>query len=162
MRMIILAVLLSSCSMIHKTSSKHLKDSTAVITDNTKQFIRVDSAYTSKSKEIETADLVVVLKDTSTGFVVLRGDSISIPAGSVKEIRHKKTKEKQSDQSTQVHKDQAILTDTRQSVTVKEKTVTKEKKKATVSWVWAFVVIAGILLYISRKKIYAIFKAFTI
>lgn len=162
MRLILLAVLLSSCSMIHKTSSKHLKDSTAVIIDNSSQYIKTDSTYTSKNKEIETADLVVVLKDTATGFVVLFGDSISIPAKSIKEIRHKRTKQKQSDQSTQLIRDQAILTDTRQTITVKEKTVTKDKKSLRISWLWIIVIIAAILLYINRNRINAFFKAITI
>jgi hypothetical protein len=162
MRLIILAVLLSSCSMMHKASSKQIKDSTAVITDNTRQFVKIDSTATSTNKEIETADLVVVFKDSATGFFVLKGDSISIPAQAIKEIRHKRNKRKESDQSTKVTKDQAILTDTRQKVTVKEKTITKDKHVTRISWMWIILIIAAVLLYISRKKIYAIFKALTI
>ncbi len=161
MRLIILAVLLSSCSMIHKASSKQMKDSTAVITDNSRQYVQTDSIATSKNKEIETSDLVVVLKDTATGFIVLSGDSITIPAKAIKEIRQKRQKQKQSDQSTQVIKDQAIITDTRQKVTTKEKTVEKEKHVSRLSWWWIVVIIGSVLLYISRKRIYAIFKAFT-
>jgi len=161
MRLIILAVLLSSCSMMHKASSKQMKDSTALIIDNTRQYATIDSTATSTNKEIETSDLVVVLKDTATGFVVLSGDSFTIPAQAIKEIRQKKKKQKQSDQSTQVIKDQAIITDTRQKVTVKEKAVTKEKHVTRLSWWWILVIIGSVLLYISRKKIYAIYKAFT-
>ena len=162
MRIIILAVLLSSCSMIHKTSSKQFKDSTAVITDNSSQYKKTDSTYTSKNKEIETADLVVVFKDSTTGFVFLSGDSISIPASAIKEIRHKRVKQKQSDQTKRVVSEQAILTDTKQIVTVKQKTVTKDKKVLKFSWIWFFVIIASIVLYTYRKKIYEIYKAFTI
>ena len=151
MRLIILAVLLSSCSMMHKASSKQMKDSTAVITDNTRQYVKTDSIATSTNKEIETADLVVVLKDTATGFVILQGDSISIPTNAIKEIRHKRQKQKQSDQSTQVIKDQAIITDTRQKITVKQKDVTKDKHVTRLSWWWILVIIGSVLLYISRK-----------
>jgi hypothetical protein len=162
MRLIILAVLLSSCSMMHKASSKQMKDSTAVITDNTRQIVKIDSTATSTNKEIETADLVVVFKDTATGFFVLRGDSITIPAQAIKEIRQKRKKQKESDQSTKVTTDQAILTDTRQKVTVKEKAITKDKHVTRISWMWIILIIAAVLLYISRKRIYAIFKALTI
>jgi ATP-dependent helicase YprA (DUF1998 family) len=139
-----------------------MKDSTAVITDNTRQIVKIDSTATSTNKEIETADLVVVFKDTATGFFVLRGDSITIPAQAIKEIRQKRKKQKESDQSTKVTTDQAILTDTRQKVTVKEKAITKDKHVTRISWMWIILIIAAVLLYISRKRIYAIFKALTI
>lgn len=162
MRYFLLAVLLSSCSMVHKTTTKQIKDSTAVSVDKSKQSIKTDSTSTSKNKEIETADLVVVFKDTATGFFVLKGDSISIPASAIKEVRHKRKKEKQSDQSTKVTKDHAILTDTRLTVTKKDKTITKEKHVTRLSWIWVLVIMGSVMLYISRKKIHAIFKAFTI
>jgi hypothetical protein len=160
MRLIILAVLLSSCSMMHKASSKQMKDSTAVIIDNSRQYVKIDSTVTSKNKE--TADLVVVFKDSATGFVVLSGDSFTIPAQAIKEIRQKKQKQKQSDQSTQIIKDQAIITDTRQKVTTKQKAVIKDKHVTRISWMWIILIIASVLLYMSRKRIYAIFKAITI
>jgi hypothetical protein len=148
--------------MVHKATNKQIKDSTVVSIDQSQQFVTIDSTSTSKNKEIETADLVVVFKDTATGFFVLKGDSISIPASAIKEIRHKKNKQKEIDQSTQVIKDQAILTDTRQTIKVSEKTITKYKKSVRISWIWVALIIASILLYINRKRIYAIFKAFTI
>lgn len=158
MRLIILAVLLSSCSMIHKTSNKHMKDSTAVVIDQSKQFVTTDSTVTSKN--IETADLVVVLKDTATGFVVLSGDSMQIPAASIKEIRHKRSK--RSEQQTTLSKDQAIINDTKNTVTVKEKTVTKEKKATSITWWWILLAIPAFLLFRYKGKISAILKAFTI
>lgn len=162
MRLIILAVLLSSCSMVHKTSNKQMKDSTAVLIDQSKQFVKTDSTYTSTNKEIETADLVVVFKDTATGYFVLQGDSITIPAQAIKEIRQKKKKAKEKQETTILQKEVATLTDTRQKVTVSEKMVTKDKQVTRISWMWIILIIASVLLYISRKKIYAIFKAFTI
>lgn len=158
MRMIILAVLLSSCSMINKTSSKHIKDSTAVIIDNTVQNIKTDSIVTSKN--IETADLVVVLKDTATGFVVLSGDSIQIPAASIKEIRHKRSK--QTESKATLTRDHEIINDTKNTVTVKEKIVTKEKKVTRISWWWILLAIPAFLLFRYKGKIYGILKAFTI
>jgi hypothetical protein len=148
--------------MVHKATNKQIKDSTAVSIDQSKQSIKTDSTSTSKNKEVETADLVVVFKDTATGFFVFKGDSISIPASAIKEIRHKRKKEKQSDNTTKVTKDQAILTDTKQTITKKEKTMTKEKHVTRLSWIWVLVIMGSVLLYMSRKKIHAIFKAFTI
>ena len=162
MRLILLAVLLSSCSMIHKTSSKHLKDSTAVIIDNSSQYTKIDSTFTSKNKEIETSDLVVVLKDTATGFVVLSVDSIRIPSSSIKEIRHKKSKQKQTENQTQLTKDQVIINDKKNVVTVKEKTVTKEKKSYKLNFWWLLVAIPIFLLYRYKSKIIGLLKAFTI
>jgi hypothetical protein len=147
--------------MVHKATNKQIKDSTAVLVDKSKQSIKTDSTSTSKNKEVETADLVIVLKDTATGFFVLKGDSISIPASAIKEIRQKRKKEKQSDNTTKVTKDQAILTDTKQTISKKEKTLTKEKHVTRLSWLWVLVIMGSVLLYISRKKIHAIFKAFT-
>jgi hypothetical protein len=162
MRYLLFAMLLASCSVVHKTTDKHIKDSTASIVDQSKIYTVSDSLHTSKNNTIETADLVVVFKDTTTGFVSFKGDSISIPAASIKEIRHKQTKQKQSQETTQIIKDQAIINDKKNTVTVKEKTVTTEKKAFRLSWWWIIVIIASILLYISRKKIYAIYKAVTI
>lgn len=162
MRLIILAVLLSSCSMVHKTSNKQMKDSTAVLIDQSQQFVKTDSTYTSTNKEIETADLVVVFKDSATGFFVFKGDSISIPANAIKEVRQNKKKAKEKQETTSLQKDVAILTDTKQTTRVFEKVVTKDKKSTRISWFWLVLVIASVLLYISRKKIYAIFKALTI
>lgn len=162
MRLIILAVLLSSCSMMHKTSSKQMKDSTAVVTDNTRQFVKIDSTATSTNKEIETADLVVVFKDSATGFFVLKGDSMTIPAQAIKEIRQKRKKAKSQQETSILQKEVAVLTDTRQKVTVIQKNVTKEKQKTTISWMWIILIIASVLLYMSRKRIYAIYKALTI
>ncbi len=162
MRLIILAVLLSSCSMMHKTSSKQMKDSTAVVTDNTRQFVKIDSTATSTNKEIETADLVVVFKDSATGFFVLKGDSMTIPAQAIKEIRQKRKKAKSQQETSILQKEVAVLTDTRQKVTVVQKNVTKEKQKTTISWMWIILIIASVLLYMSRKRIYAIYKALTI
>jgi hypothetical protein len=105
---------------------------------------------------------VIVFKDSVTGFFVLKGDSMSIPVQAIKEIRQKKTKSKESQGSSTLQKDVAILTDTRQKVTVKERNVTKDKIVTRISWIWVVLIIATVLLYISRKKIYAIFKAFTI
>lgn len=162
MRFIILAVLLSSCSMMHKASNKQMKDSTAILIDQSEQFVSSDSTSQTSTKQIETSDLVIVFKDSVTGFVSFIGDSISIPAQAIKEIRQKRNKRKESDQSTKVIKDQAILTDTRQKVTLKEKNVTKDKIVTRISWIWIILIIASVMLYISRKKIYAIFKALTI
>ena len=162
MRFILLAVLLSSCSMVHKATNKQIKDSTSVSVDQSKQFVSLDSTSQTSTKQIETSDLVIVFKDSVTGFFVLKGDSMSIPAQAIKEIRQKKTKSKESQGSSTLQKDVAILTDTRQKVTVKERNVTKDKIVTRISWIWAVLIIATILLYISRKKIYAIYKAFTI
>lgn len=162
MRFILLAVLLCSCSMVHKATNKQIKDSTSVSVDQSKQFVSLDSTSQTSTKQIETSDLVIVFKDSVTGFFVLKGDSMSIPAQAIKEIRQKKTKSKESHGSSTLQKDVAILTDTRQKVTVKERNVTKDKIVTRISWIWALLIIASILLYISRKKIYAIFKAFTI
>jgi hypothetical protein len=162
MRLIILAVLLSSCSMMHKASSMQRKDSTAVSVDQSRQTITTDSIATSTNKEIETSDLVVVLKDTATGFVSFKDGQFDLPASSIKEIRQKKAKQKDQKETTQLIKDQAIINDTRNTVTVKEKAVIKDKKTYRLNWMWIIVIIAAVLLYISRKKIYAVFKAFTI
>jgi hypothetical protein len=148
--------------MVHKATNKQIKDSTSVLVDQSKQFVSIDSTSQTSTKQIETSDLVIVFKDSVTGFFVLKGDSISIPAQAIKEIRHKKTKSKESQGSSTLQKDVAILTDTRQKVTVKEKNVTKNKIVTRISWIWALLIIASVLLYISRKKIYAIYKAFTI
>lgn len=153
MRLIILAVLLSSCSMMHKASSKQMKDSTAVLIDQSEQFVSSDSTSQTSTKQIETSDLVIVFKDTATGFVSFIGDSISIPAQAIKEIRQKRNKQKESDQSTKVIKDQAILTDTRQKITVKEKMVTKDKHVTRISWVWAVLIIATVLLYKQKENL---------
>lgn len=162
MKLIILAVLLSSCSMVQKASNKQMKDSTAVLTEKTSTQTVSDSLSSYESKYLETADLVVVFKDTAAGFVSFKGDSITIPAQAIKEIRHKRQKQKQDKQSTQVIKDQAIITDTRQKVTVSQKIVTKDKQVTRISWMWIILAIAAVLLYMSRKRIYAIFKALTI
>lgn len=162
MRLLILTILLSSCSMIHKTTDKHIKDSTAKVIDQSKIFTTSDSLHSSKTNTIETSDLVVVFKDTATGFVSISGDSISIPAIAIKEIRQKNSKNKKNDNTTHVVKGEAIINDKQSSVTVKEKNVSTEKKSFKVSWLWVFVIIATILLYMYRKRIYAIFKAFTI
>lgn len=162
MRFILLAVLLCSCSMVHKATNKQIKDSTSVSVDQSKQFVSIDSTSQTSTKQIETSDLVIVFKDSVTGFFVLKGDSMSIPVQAIKEIRQKKSKNKESQGSSTLQKDVAILTDTRQKVTVKERNVTKDKIVTRISWIWALLIIASILLYISRKKIYAIYKAFTI
>lgn len=162
MRFILLAVLLCSCSMVHKATNKQIKDSTSVSVDQSKQFVSLDSTSKTSTKQIETSDLVIVFKDSVTGFFVLKGDSMSIPVQAIKEIRQKKTKSKESQESSTLQKDVAILTDTRQKVTVKERNVIKDKIVTRISWIWALLIIASILLYISRKKIYAIYKAFTI
>jgi hypothetical protein len=147
---------------VQKATNKQIKDSSAVAIDQSKQFVKSDSTANTSTKEIETTDLVVVLKDTATGYFILKGDSVSIPAQAIKEIRQKKTKSKESQGSSTLQKDVAILTDTRQKVTVKERNVTKDKIVTRISWIWALLIIASVLLYISRKKIYAIFKAFII
>lgn len=139
-----------------------MKDSTAVITDNSRQFASVDSLSTIQTKEIETSDLVVVLKDTATGLFSFKDGQYTIPAQAIKEIRHKAQKRKQSDQSTKVIKDQAIITDTRQKVTVSQKNVTKDKHVTRIQWWVIILIIAAVLLYMSRKRIYAIYKALTI
>jgi hypothetical protein len=162
MRLIILILLLTSCSVVKKTATKNIKDSTSVVSDQSKQFVSLDSTSQTSTKQIETSDLVIVFKDSVTGFFVLKGDSMSIPAQAIKEIRQKKTKSKESQGSSTLQKNVAILTDTRQKVTVKERNVTKDKIVTRISWIWALLIIASVLLYISRKKIYAIFKAFTI
>jgi hypothetical protein len=162
MKFIILAVLLSSCSMVHKASNKQMKDSTAVLIDQSEQFVSLDSTSQTSTKQIETSDLVIVFKDTATGFVSFIGDSISIPAQAIKEIRQKKKKAKEKQETSTIQKEVAILTDTRQKITVKEKTVTKDKHVTRISWMWIILAIAAILLYMSRKRIYAIFKALTI
>ena len=161
MRLILLAVLLSSCTMMHKASGKQMKDSTAVSIDQSKQYIKTDSSVIATTKEIETSDLVVVLKDTATGFVSFQDGQFILPVSAIKEIRHKKSKKKDQQQSTQLAKDQAIINDTRNKVTVKQKNVTKDKKAFKLNWMWTIVIIAAVLLYISRKKIYAVYKALT-
>jgi hypothetical protein len=148
--------------MVHKATNKQIKDSTSVSVDQSKQFVSLDSTSKTSTKQIETSDLVIVFKDSVTGFFVLKGDSMSIPVQAIKEIRQKKTKSKESQESSTLQKDVAILTDTRQKVTVKERNVIKDKIVTRISWIWALLIIASILLYISRKKIYAIYKAFTI
>jgi hypothetical protein len=148
--------------MVHKATNKQIKDSTSVSVDQSKQFVSIDSTSQTSTKQIETSDLVIVFKDSVTGFFVLKGDSMSIPVQAIKEIRQKKSKNKESQGSSTLQKDVAILTDTRQKVTVKERNVTKDKIVTRISWIWALLIIASILLYISRKKIYAIYKAFTI
>lgn len=162
MRYIILALLLASCSVVKKAGEKVKKDSSAVALDQSKQFVKSDSTANTSTKEIETTDLVVVLKDTATGLFTLKGDSVSIPAQAIKEIRYKRNKRKDKQESTNISKDVAILNDKKQSVTVSEKKVTKTVEKKKVSWMWIIVIIAGLVLYISRKRIYEILKKLTI
>lgn len=162
MRYIILALLLASCSVVKKAGEKVKKDSSAVVLDQSKQFVKSDSTSKSSTKEIETTDLVVVLKDTATGLFTLKGDSVSIPAQAIKEIRYKRNKRKDKEESTNITKDVAILNDKKNTTTVREKTITKEKAKTTISWMWLLVIIAALVLYISRKRIYGILKKFTI
>ena len=162
MRIIILALLLASCSVVKKAGEKVKKDSSAVVLDQSKQFVKSDSTSKSSTKEIETTDLVVVLKDTATGIFTLKGDSVSIPAQAIKEIRYKRNKRKDKEESTNITKDVAILNDKKNTTTVREKTITKEKAKTTISWMWLLVIIAALVLYISRKRIYGILKKFTI
>jgi len=162
MRLIILALLFTSCSLVHKATNKQIKDSSAVAIDQSKQFVKSDSTANTSTKEIETTDLVVVLKDTATGLFTLKGDSVSIPAQAIKEIRYKRNKQKDKQESSSITKDVAILNDKQQSTTVKEKTITKTKEKTTISWFWIIVLIAGLVLYISRKRIYEILKKLTI
>lgn len=158
MRYIILAILLASCSVVKKAGEKVKKDSSAVVLDQSKQFVKSDSTSKSSTKEIETTDLVVVLKDTATGYFSLKGDSIHIPAQAIKEIRYKRNKRKDKEESTNITKDVAILNDKKNTTTVREKTITKEKAKTTISWMWIIVIIVGLVLYISRKRIYEILK----
>ena len=162
MRSILLVLLLTSCSVVNKMATKQKKDSTAVLVDQSKSFTSVDSLSTVQTKEIETADLVVVFKDTATGFVSFTGDSMTIPAQAIKEIRQKKKKAKSQQETSILQKEVATLTDTRQKVTVSEKIVTKDKHVTRISWMWIILIIAAVLLYMSRKRIYAIFKALTI
>lgn len=162
MRYIILALLLASCSVVKKAGEKVKKDSSAVVLDQSKQFVKSDSTSKSSTKEIETTDLVVVLKDTATGYFSLKGDSIHIPAQAIKEIRYKRNKRKDKEESSSITKDVAILNDKKNTTTVREKTITKEKAKTTISWMWLLVIIAALVLYISRKRIYGILKKFTI
>lgn len=162
MRIILLALLLASCSVVKKTGEKVKKDSSAVVLDQSKQFVKSDSTANTSTKEIETTDLVVVLKDTATGYFSLKGDSVQIPAQAIKEIRYKRNKRKDKQESTIITKDVAILNDKKNTTTVREKTITKEKAKTTISWFWIIVIIAGLVLYISRKRIYEILKKFII
>lgn len=162
MRIILLALLLASCSVVKKAGEKVKKDSSAVVLDQSKQFVKSDSTANTSTKEIETTDLVVVLKDTATGYFILKGDSVQIPAQAIKEIRYKRNKRKDKQESTIITKDVAILNDKKNTTTVREKTITKEKAKTTISWMWILVIIAGLVLYISRKRIYEILKKFTI
>lgn len=162
MRYIILALLLASCSVVKKAGEKVKKDSSAVVLDQSKQFVKSDSTSKSSTKEIETTDLVVVLKDTATGLFTLKGDSVSIPAQAIKEIRYKRNKRKDKEESTIITKDVAILNDKKNTTTVREKTITKEKAKTTISWMWILVIIAALVLYISRKRIYEILKKLAI
>jgi len=162
MRLIILALLFTSCSLVQKATNKQIKDSSAVAIDQSKQFVKSDSTVNTSTKEIETTDLVVVLKDTATGLFILKGDSVSIPAQAMKEIRYKRNKRKENQESAIITKDVAILNDKQQSTTVKEKTITKTKEKTTISWFWIIVIIAALVLYISRKRIYEILKKLTI
>jgi hypothetical protein len=162
MRLLILTILLSSCTMIHKTTDKHIKDSTASSVDQSKVYTTSDSLHTINTATVETADLVVIFKDSTAGFVSFKGDSISIPAASIKEIRKKKIKQQQKKETTKLDKDQVIINDTRNTVSVKEKTVTKEKKVNKISWFWILLAIPAFLLYKYKGKIYAILKAFTI
>jgi hypothetical protein len=87
---------------------------------------------------------------------------VSIPAQAIKEIRYKRNKRKDKQESTNITKDVAILNDKQQSVTVSEKKVTKTVEKKKISWLWIIVLIAGFVLYISRKRIYEILKKLTI
>ena len=162
MRYIILALLLASCSVVKKAGEKVKKDSSAVVLDQSKQFVKSDSTANTSTKEIETTDLVVVLKDTATGYFSFKGDSIHIPAQAIKEIRYKRNKRKDKEESTSITKDVAILNDKKNTTTVREKTITKEKAKTTISWMSILVIIAGLVLYISRKRIYEILKKLTI
>lgn len=162
MRIALLALLLTSCSVVNKVATKEKKDSTAVLVDQSKAFTSVDSLSIVQTKEIEIADLVVVFKDSATGFVSFTGDSITIPAQAIKEIRQKRKKAKSQQETSILQKEVAVLTDTRQKVTVVQKNVTKEKQKTTISWMWIILIIASVLLYMSRKRIYAIYKALTI
>jgi hypothetical protein len=147
---------------VQKATNKQIKDSSAVALDQSKQFVKSDSTANTSTKEIETTDLVVVLKDTATGYFSLKGDSIHIPAQAIKEIRYKRNKRKDKQESTSITKDVAILNDKKQSVTVSEKKVTKTVEKRKVSWFWIIVIIAGLVLYISRKRIYEILKKFIV
>jgi hypothetical protein len=147
---------------VQKATNKQIKDSSAVGIDQSKQFVKSDSTANTSTKEIETTDLVVVLKDTATGLFILKGDSVSIPAQAIKEIRYKRNKRKEKQESAIITKDVAILNDKQQSTTVKEKTITKTKEKTTISWFWIIVIIAALVLYISRKRIYEILKKLTI
>jgi hypothetical protein len=147
---------------VQKATNKQIKDSSAVAIDQSKQFVKSDSTANTSTKEIETTDLVVVLKDTATGYFSLKGDSIHIPAQAIKEIRYKRNKRKDKQESTSITKDVAILNDKKQSVTVSEKKVTKTVEKKKISWLWIIVIIAGLVLYISRKRIYEILKKLTI
>lgn len=162
MRIVLLALLLASCSVVKKAGEKVKKDSSAVVLDQSKQFVRSDSTAKSSTKEIETTDLVVVFKDTATGYFSLKGDSVNIPVQAIKEIRYKRNKRKDKDESSNITKDVAILNDKKQSVTVSEKKVTKTVEKKKVSWMWIIVIIAGLVLYIFRTRIYGILKKLVI
>ena len=152
MRILIALILLASCS-VSKTASKDKKDSTSVI--KSKQTISVDSTYQSTKKEIEIADLVVVFKDSATGFFHWSGDSISIPASAIKEVRQKKSKSTQNTATGSVKKDIQLTDEKKVKVSQKVKQSTKEKKQ--IGWWWIILTIFAVLLYISRKKIHAIF-----
>ena len=162
MRIVLLALLLASCSVVKKAGEKVKKDSSAVVLDQSKQFVRSDSTAKSSTKEIETTDLVVVFKDTATGYFSLKGDSVNIPVQAIKEIRYKRNKRKDKEESTNINKDVAILNDKKHTTTVREKTITKEKAKTTISWMWIIVIIAAMLLYIFRTRIYGILKKLVI
>lgn len=154
MRVIILALLLSSCSMVHKTSSIEKKDSTAIKIDKSEQFIKTDSSYNVITKEIEISDLVVVLKDTTTGLVSFKDGNYEIPSNAIKEIRHKKQKSKDHQDTGSVNKDATIINNKNESVTVSEKKVTKDKKSTRIPFmliIGSVIIILGYLLYKIRK-----------
>lgn len=152
MRYLLIVFLLASCS-VSKTASKDKKDSLFVST--TKEKISTDSIYTSTKNEWETADLVVVFKDSATGFLHWSGDSFSVPASAIKEIRQKKNKSTQNTATGSVKKDIQLTDEKKVKVSQKVKQSTKEKKQ--IGWWWIILTIFAVLLYISRKKIHAIF-----
>lgn len=148
MRILIALILLASCS-VSKTASKDKKDSTSVIKSN--QTISVDSIYQSTKKEIEIADLVVVFKDSATGFFHWSGDSISIPASAIKEVRQKKSKSTQKHDTGSLKKEVVSRNETKTKVSSKLKNSTKEKQYPMLWWI--IPTILAVLLYMSRKYI---------
>jgi hypothetical protein len=146
--------------MVHKSSTINKKDSTATYIDKSTQAIVTDSSYNVITKETETADLVIILKDSAEGMVSFSNGDYDLPAKAIKEIRIKKKKTKDHQDTGSKVKSEAIVNDKKLTVETHSKVIQKEKKVFKVRWFMIVFAISLILLYIYRKKIYEFFKGF--